>query len=121
DTGSGNPRLMLAAARKRIVGERRIRAHEDIVFQRNPVPELYATLDGDAITHHDIVFDERVVADVASGSNSGTAQDVSERPYASAVADCVSFDDRCWMLKEPLSCGRCRRDTLGSSAACAQF
>ena len=78
---------MLPAARERIVGERRVRADEDVVRDSQPVPELHAALDRDPIAEHDVVLDEDVVADVAVVTDLGTGKHVCEGPDAGAVAD----------------------------------
>ena len=70
------------AARKAIVGERRVRSDKDVVLDTNAVPELHAALHGDAIADHHVVFDERVIADVAIGADARTRQDMRKCPDA---------------------------------------
>ena len=68
DQRSGNGLLVLSAARERVVRESGVGAHEDILFQRDPIPKLHATLDGDSIADNHIVLDEGVIAYIAIGA-----------------------------------------------------
>jgi len=92
-------RQVLAASRKTIVSERRVRPDKDIVLQRHAIPELNAALDGDAITDHNIVFDECVIADVAVPADFRAGEHMSESPHPSACPDRCAFYERIRMLK----------------------
>jgi len=78
---------ILLAAREWIIGEGGIRSNKDIIFQGNSIPELYTALDGDPVSHDDIVFYERVIADIAIFADDGARQYVRERPYARCRAN----------------------------------
>src|SRR5258707_1091339 len=91
---------VLLAARHWIVGKGRVRTNEDVVLQANPIPELDATLHGDSIADHHIIFDEHVVADVAVRPDHRPGQDMRERPDAGSLADVGCLDNRVWVLKE---------------------
>ena len=80
DRGAGNLVLPLPAPREVVVRERRIGADEDVVVDAQPVPELHAALDRDAVADHDIALDEHSVTEVAISPDHGTREHVDERP-----------------------------------------
>jgi len=77
----------LLAAWKSVVGERGIGSDEDIVTHPQAVPQLHAALDGDAVAHHHVVFDQAVRADVAILPDLGTGQDDDKLPDARACTN----------------------------------
>jgi hypothetical protein len=78
----GEFRRSLLAPRKQIIDEGGVWADENVIFNREAVPQLDATFDRDSISQRDIVFDEDVIADVGVGANDGAWEDVSESPHA---------------------------------------
>ena len=73
------PRILvkiLLAARKLVIGKRRIGADEHVVFQGSTVPQLNATFDRHSISHYDVVFNENVITNIATLSNPSAGQDV---------------------------------------------
>jgi hypothetical protein len=84
---------MLPATRKRIVREGGIGADEHIVFQGDSVPHLDAALDGDPVSDAHVVFDECLVANIASCANRGAGQYVDVRPNARSRANRGTLDD----------------------------
>jgi len=77
---------MLAAPWVHVVGERGIGAHEDVVFERDSVPQLHAGLDRDSVAHADIALDEDAVTYIAVLTDDRSLQDVSEGPNPGPVA-----------------------------------
>ena len=63
-TNVGRMAEVTPAARIRIVGQGRIGADENIVFDGDSVPELHAALDGRTVADPHLVFDERVMANI---------------------------------------------------------
>jgi len=67
-------------SRKAIVGKGGIRADEDVVADRDAIPQLNSALDGAPIADHDVVFDKTVVADIAVSPDLRSRQYMRERP-----------------------------------------
>lgn len=74
-------------AREFVVGERDVRADEDIVLDAQAIPELHPALDRGAVADDHIVFDENLRADVAVTADPGPGQDDDELPEGAARAD----------------------------------
>ena len=78
---------VLLAAREGVVGEGNVGADEDVVFDAQAVPELYAGFHRDAVADDDFVLDEDVGADVAVSTDAGVGEDDDELPDAGGRAD----------------------------------
>ena len=85
----GNKKFLgfLKAARKSVVCKRSVRANKYVVTDPQTVPQLHATLDGDAITNNDVVLDQAMRADVAVLAYHGVWQHDYKLPDARAGAD----------------------------------
>ena len=83
----------LPAARKRVVGERRVGPDEDVVLEHDAVPELHAGLDRHAVADPGAALDEDAVADVAVGADARAGQDMGERPDPRPATDLVGLAD----------------------------
>ena len=89
------------AARIRIVGERRIGADENIVFDGDSVPELHTALDRHSVADMHIVFDERLIADIAVRADDSAWQHVGKRPDPGSTTDRGALHNRGVVPKEP--------------------
>ena len=58
--GIGKVLAILLAARELVVGEGDIRSNKYIVAHAQAVPQLHAALDGNAVPHDDVIFDQAV-------------------------------------------------------------
>jgi hypothetical protein len=56
------------------------------------LPKTYAIFDRYVISDRYTILDESVIADIAVSANTDVLLHMSERPYASAVADVIGFD-----------------------------
>mgnify|MGYP000256354291 CR=1 FL=1 len=65
-------RRRVARPRGKVVGEGGVRTDEDVVLQRDAVPQLDAALDRDAVAHDDLVLDEAMGADIAVAADDRT-------------------------------------------------
>ena len=81
----------LAAARERIVGECGVGTDEDIVFQRDAIPDLHAALDGDSVTDDDVVLNEYAVTNIAVGADAGAREHMGKGPNPSASSDVLAL------------------------------
>lgn len=77
----------MLAARENVVGKGYIRADENVVFDSNPVPQLYAGFDRDTVTYDDIVFDQTMRADIAVGADLSAGKHDGELPDAGVEAN----------------------------------
>ena len=77
-----------------IVGEGYVRSDEDVILQRQAVPELNAAFDRDAVADDDLVLDEAMRADVPVAADDGARQDHHVLPDASAFADLLRLHVR---------------------------
>ena len=111
DEGAGVVVGMLPAARKRIVGEGGVRADEDVVLERDSVPDLDAAFDGDAISDAHVVLNEGLIANIAGGADHSAGQDVGVRPDARSRAHRRGFDDGGFVFEK-----RSRQPTRASCA-----
>jgi hypothetical protein len=75
------------ASGERVIRERCIGAHKNIVFDRDVVPELNTAFNRDSIADLDIVLDECVIANITVAANLSAREYVAERPDTSTVAD----------------------------------
>ena len=71
DPGDGKLARPLPAAWELVIRERGVRADKDVVVEPDAIPQLHAGLDRDSVTHHDVVLDEDVIADVAARPDAG--------------------------------------------------
>ena len=69
-----------------VVCEADLRAHEDVVLDRDTVADRNERLHGHAVAYHDVVLDEAVRADVAAAADLRIGQYHHVLPNASAVA-----------------------------------
>jgi hypothetical protein len=77
-----------------VVGESSIGADKDIIFKRNTVPQLNATLDGTAVTYLNIVLNEYMRANVTVTADQCTGQDHDKLPDCRAFTDLLALDVR---------------------------
>ena len=91
--------LKVLAARETVVGEGRIRSHENIVFERHSVPQLDAAFDRDPVPDLGSALNERVVANIAIVADPSARQDVCIRPNASSLAHLFGLHDGGWVLE----------------------
>lgn len=74
-------------AGERVVGERGVRADEDIVLQADAVPELNAAFHCDPIADDHVVLDEDSVIEVHVAADLCSGQDVRKGPDAGSISD----------------------------------
>lgn len=74
-------------ARELVIGKGNVGADEHVILDTQAIPELNSILDGDPITHDDIVFDKDLGANVAVASNPGIGQHDDELPDSGSCTD----------------------------------
>ena len=82
----------LAATREWIIGESYVRADEDIVLDRNTIPQLDAALDRNAITYPNVVLYKAVRANVAVSPDLGVREDHAVLPDACTIPDLAGLN-----------------------------
>ena len=87
------------AARKRIVGKSGVGADEDVVFERDALPQLHAAFQRDAMAHHRAAFNKRVIAEIAIGADARAREHMREGPDPRAGADVGALDAAVRMLE----------------------
>ena len=98
DTGTCiNPRpkrgeIRVPAARLLVVGEGDVGTDENIVTDPQTIPQLHSALDGDPVTHDDVIFDQAVGADVAVMTYRCSRENDDELPNLAASTDGRGLD-----------------------------
>ncbi len=83
---------MVPTLRVTIICESYVGANENIIFDRDSIPDLNARLYGHPIADDDVIFDEAVSADVAVFSDDRTFEDDAELPYPCPSANTLCLD-----------------------------
>lgn len=77
----------MLAARKGVVGERRVQANKYVFFIANTVPQLHATFDGDPIARDHVVCDEAMRTNITVETDLGIWQHNGKLPDSRARVD----------------------------------
>src|SRR6476469_2026136 len=82
-------------ARKKIIGEARVRTDKNAVTESHPIPQLNAALDCNGIANDDVILDKHVVANITVAPDMRAAQDMRKGPDARAFSNIIGFANAC--------------------------
>lgn len=75
---------MLSAARTEVIGERRARADENVVFEDQTIPKIDSGFEGHTVADPNSTLHKGMVADVAVFTDDSTFDEMREGPDAGA-------------------------------------
>src|SRR5262249_447709 len=67
---------------------------ENIILQGHPIPKLNPGLDRHSVSHHDVIFDEYPITDIAITPDLRIRKNVSKCPDPAALAYLLAFAHR---------------------------
>jgi hypothetical protein len=112
DESSDKLRRSLLAPRKQIVDERRVRTDEDVILNRDAIPQLDATLNRYAISERYVVLNEDVIGNLVVSAKHGARKYMSESPHPRPRPNRWRLDQSRWMDE---------RTALAQATSCQQW
>jgi hypothetical protein len=91
--------IRVAASRRQVVSQNSVWTKKHVVGYVHVLPDADSVFNRYVIADCDSALDKSVVADVTAGADNGVFQNMSKRPYASAFANRVRFD-QCFLMNE---------------------